>query len=169
MPRAVIFDWGNTLMRDFPEYSGPMAGWPRVELIAGVAEALDALPGGLIRCVASNAGASNVELMGRALERAGIRWHFQHLFTSTELGAAKPAPRFFTEVARRIGVPPGACIMVGDNYRNDICGARAAGMLTVWLRTDEAVGPGEPTAAHRVIGAMADLPRVIRELVGRGG
>jgi len=23
--KAIIFDWGDTVMRDFPEYQGPMA------------------------------------------------------------------------------------------------------------------------------------------------
>jgi putative hydrolase of the HAD superfamily len=29
--RCLLFDWGDTLMRVFPEYVGPMAAWPKVE------------------------------------------------------------------------------------------------------------------------------------------
>ncbi|MBW6469119.1 MAG: hypothetical protein K0B85_08190 [Coriobacteriia bacterium] len=28
---CVLFDWGDTLMVDCPEYSGPMRAWPHVE------------------------------------------------------------------------------------------------------------------------------------------
>jgi len=36
MIRALIFDWGDTVMRVFPEFSGPMAHWPRVEAVHGI-------------------------------------------------------------------------------------------------------------------------------------
>ncbi len=36
--RAILFDWGDTLMRVFPEYDGPMYAWPRVEAVEGTAE-----------------------------------------------------------------------------------------------------------------------------------
>ncbi|MDF1543365.1 MAG: hypothetical protein P1P71_09650 [Anaerosomatales bacterium] len=28
---CVLFDWGDMLMIDYPEYSGPMRTWPHVE------------------------------------------------------------------------------------------------------------------------------------------
>ena len=33
--KAFIFDWGDTVMCDFPEYPGPMVDWPRVEAWRG--------------------------------------------------------------------------------------------------------------------------------------
>ncbi|RPJ49817.1 MAG: GNAT family N-acetyltransferase, partial [Chloroflexi bacterium] len=42
---ALVFDWGNTLMRVFPEYSGPMASWPEVADVDGAVNALEALLG----------------------------------------------------------------------------------------------------------------------------
>ncbi|MDP5039553.1 MAG: hypothetical protein NWQ26_01620 [Paraglaciecola sp.] len=30
-----LFDWGNTLMVDNPNYSGPMCDWPRLDGLAG--------------------------------------------------------------------------------------------------------------------------------------
>jgi len=28
--RCVLFDWGDTLMVDYPEYDGPMVEWPEI-------------------------------------------------------------------------------------------------------------------------------------------
>jgi len=41
--RCALFDWGDTLMRDFPEFRGAMVTWPRIEVCAYVEDALGAL------------------------------------------------------------------------------------------------------------------------------
>jgi len=41
--KAIIFDWGDTVMCDFPEYTGPMAYWPKVEVVPGIEKALQQL------------------------------------------------------------------------------------------------------------------------------
>ena len=64
--KAIIFDWGDTLMYDYKEYSGAMVNWPHVQIISGVKETLDKLNEKYICCVASNAGDSDVELMEKA-------------------------------------------------------------------------------------------------------
>lgn len=173
--KVLIFDWGDTLMRDFPDMFGPMVSWPRVEVLPGVPEALEALSGTYMCVVASNAGASNAELMGQSLERVGIRRHFRHLFTSKELGAAKPDPRFFRGIAERVGVEREACVMVGNDLAKDIAGARQVGMRTVWLKPGApgggatsgaargAAAPAEP-AADTVIASMAELPGAVARL-----
>lgn len=54
----------------------------------------------------------------------------------------KPHPAPLLEAARRIGVPPDACVYVGDDHR-DILAGRAAGMQTV-------------AATYGYLGAVAD-------------
>ena len=134
---VIIFDWGDTLMRDYKEYSGAMVNWPHVERIQGVKEALDKLNKEYICCVASNAGDSNVELMGKALERVAIRKYFKYLFTSNELGYAKPSLEFFNEIVRKLNVEVSSCIMVGNDYSKDIVPAKQIGMSTI-LFSEEA-------------------------------
>lgn len=164
--RVIIFDWGDTLMRDLPGQEGPMAFWPTVELVPGVKEALAELDPGLVCCVASNAGVSDAALMGLALERGGIREYFTHLFTHRELGAAKPDVRFFAEAARRAGAAPEECVMVGNDLERDIRGARRAGMKTVWLAPEGDSGRRSdvPSQADVVITSMRELPQAIRRL-----
>lgn len=161
--QAVVFDWGDTLMRDFAGYDGPMVSWPVVEAMPGAADALADLAGRYTLCVASNAGASDSALMGQALERAGLRRGLTHLFTSKELGAAKPDPAFFRAICERIGLPPEACLMVGNDYRKDIAGAAAAGLRTVWLVSD-GPAPGAAGDAHGIIRSLDELPAAVERL-----
>lgn len=129
--KVVIFDWGDTVMRDFAEFPGPMVDWPRVEMIDGVEESLATISSHFTICLASNAGNSNAKLMGLALERVGIRDYFTHLFTSKELGYKKPDPNFFIEIASRLGVNPSECIMIGNDYEKDIVPSKMVGMKTI--------------------------------------
>jgi FMN phosphatase YigB (HAD superfamily) len=141
--KAVIFDWGDTVMRDFPEYKGPMAYWPIVEIIKGIDKTLEYLQNKLICCLASNAGDSDAELMGIALSRTNLRPYFQHLFTSHELGAKKPDPIFYSQLLRKLDLEPEQCIVVGNDYQKDIVPAKSIGMITIWFsqHTDAASVP----------------------------
>lgn len=170
MIKTVIFDWGDTLMRDYPEQAGPMVTWPHVEAVPGAEEALTALAAaGLRLAVASNAGASDADLMGQALARVGLRRFFAHLWTSKELGASKPAPEFFREAARRAGTVPSQCVMVGNDYAKDIIGAKAAGLHTVWLAAGSDHEMTAAPAADVIINDLRELAAAIRSLPCDGG
>lgn len=58
---------------------------------------------------------------------------------------AKPHPEPLREASRRIGVPPGDCVYVGDDLR-DVQAGRAAGMTTVAVAWGY-LGAGEPIAS----------------------
>lgn len=47
----------------------------------------------------------------------------------------KPAPSIFLHTAEKLGVKPEELYYVGDNPINDITGARNAGMVPVWIRS----------------------------------
>ena len=162
MLTAIIFDWGDTVMRNFPGASGPMAFWPRVEAVAGVAAAVEALSRSYVLAIGSNAGESDADLVRAALERVDLAHYFDHIFTSRDLGCAKPKEEFFRAVLKALDCRPDEAVMVGDSYEIDILGAHAAGLRTVWYnpygrRLRDSV-------ADREIRRMADLERVIAEL-----
>ena len=48
---------------------------------------------------------------------------------------SKPNPKYFTDIANKLGVDPNNCLMVGNNADEDILPAQAAGMST-FLLTD---------------------------------
>jgi HAD superfamily hydrolase (TIGR01509 family) len=162
--KAVVFDWGDTLMRVL-EFTGPMAYWPHVALVPGVAEALEQLARQVVLCVASNAGDSDAELMGLALARVGIREYLDYLLTSRELGANKPHPAFFRGVLRALAIEPGECVMVGNDYEKDIAPAKAVGMHTVWFVEAPVTGP--KSAADVVICSMADVVTAVAQVADR--
>jgi putative hydrolase of the HAD superfamily len=155
MIKAIIFDWGNTVMRDFPEIKGPMCFWDHVEYIPFVEENLKTLYEKYIMCIASNAGYSDASLMKEALKRVGAEKYFHHFFTSKDLGAEKPDKRFFDAITKKINITPAECVMIGDNYQKDICGAKAVGMSTIFF--NEKNESGDYTDADAVIVSMQEL------------
>lgn len=160
--RAVVFDWGDTLMRDFPGYSGPMAHWPRVRTLPGVHAALGRIPGHLTCCVATAAADSDAELLAAALARVRIRHHFRHLLTSRELRVQKPDPAFYREICRHLELSPGQVLMVGDSLEKDIRPAHEVGLRTIWItRSKPATLPAE---ADAVIASMRQLSRTLARM-----
>jgi putative hydrolase of the HAD superfamily len=132
---CVLFDWGDTLMRDFPEYRGPMAGWPAVELMPHAAEALsDLKSAGWSTALATNAQDSSESQIREALERGGISHLIDRVYCLGNTGAAKPDVLFFEHILNDLGLVPERLIMVGDDYGKDVRGALDAGLRAVWLR-----------------------------------
>ncbi|WP_320047744.1 HAD family hydrolase [uncultured Ilyobacter sp.] len=126
----IIFDWGDTLMRDYDD-SGPMAHWKNVDIIPGIREVLRELKKNYTLCVASNAGESDSELMKSALKRVGIDNFFSYFFTSKDLGFEKPDIRFFKAILKSGSFSASECLMVGNDYDNDIVNSKSIGMTTI--------------------------------------
>jgi HAD superfamily hydrolase (TIGR01662 family) len=161
MIKALIFDWGNTVMVDF-DLPGPMVSWSETAWIPGAEEALKILHEQYVCCIASNAGASNKDEMIAALKTVGADKYFHHFFHSGDIGYKKPDQRFFRKVCEEIGVLPGECVMIGDNYGKDIEGAKIFGMKTVFLDTSSK--PDVLPHADAVILHMGQLPEAIARL-----
>ena len=66
------------------------------------------------------------------LESLGLRNFFDGIFISDEIGFAKPDPRFFSYVLRKIGAKPADCMVIGDSLSSDIQGANNAGISCIW-------------------------------------
>ena len=137
--KAVIFDWGDTIMRDF-DLPGPMAEWDKVEWIPGAEEALKKLHDNFICIIATSANHSDTKSMIAALKRVGAEKYFHHFFSSKDLGYQKPDPSFFISITDKTGLHPEDCIMVGNFYEKDITGAKKAGMVTVFFNENKISG-----------------------------
>ncbi len=129
--KALIFDWGDTVMRDFPEYKSPMYTWEHVEYIPDVEQALKVLYNTYTMVIATNAGQSDTAAMIKALQRVAAEQYFHYFFSSKDLGVEKPDVRFFTNIASAIHLNPSECMMIGNLYEKDIIGAKDAGMKTI--------------------------------------
>lgn len=161
---ALVFDWGDTLMKVFPEYSGPMAEWPQVAEVDGVVEALEALLGRFTMVVATNAGDSTTELVWRALRRVGLAEYFKAVFTSKELGSRKPELPFFRHLESVLARAPYNLVMVGDGYRADILGAKAAGWKAIWYNPNHDAAPSLMPLHDAEIASLRDLPGAVHHL-----
>ena len=67
---------------------------------------------------------------------AGLEPQDFELYTTYEnIGYCKPNPEYYKELARRLGVSPEQCLMVGNDVTEDMGAAQKAGM-SVFLLTD---------------------------------
>ena len=63
---------------------------------------------------------------------------------SEEAGVAKPDPRIFAIALERLGADPAEAVMIGDSWVNDIAGAAAAGVRSIWFNRSDLAPPADP-------------------------
>ena len=96
------------------------------------------------------------------LERIGLQDLVGPVWTSEDLGVAKPDPRSFLRVCERLGVLPARTVYVGDSLAHDVTGATGAGLRAVFLdRFDEGPVEYDPRIA-----TLSRLPKALDQLVG---
>ena len=77
----------------------------------------------------------------RKLESLELLQLFDFIVSSEEAGAEKPDSTLFMMCCRKAGFPPEECLYVGDNLKNDVLGAEAAGLRAAWFCPDKAPIP----------------------------
>lgn len=82
---------------------------------------------------------------------------------SREFGDSKPSPRPFLGMCRLFDCPAEEMVYVGDSPVNDVCGARGAGLIPVWLRNRPVFAPYAAPAPY-AIDRMGELPAVIEQI-----
>lgn len=141
-PDAVLFDRDGTLVVDVP-YNGDPAN---VVALPGAREALERLrrEGIPLGVVSNQSGVARglltleqVEAVNRRVEELLGPLQAQVFCPhgpDEGCGCRKPAPGLIEEAARRIGVAPSSCAVVGD-IGSDVDAARAAGARGVLVPT----------------------------------
>ncbi|KAB2907093.1 MAG: HAD family hydrolase, partial [Kofleriaceae bacterium] len=82
------------------------------------------------------------------------------------LGAPKPDPAGLHEASRRLGIPVGEILFVGDHPRYDVVMARRAGAVSARVMTGEfAIRPDDPEASPDI--TIADVPSLVGRLIRR--
>ena len=131
--RCVLLDWGNTLIRDFPEFSGPMAAWPHVEAIPNVKNVLLELRAQWTLGLATNAVDSPETAIWETLDRVGLRSLLDKVYCSQNIGHSKPEPEFFDYIVKDLGLDRRRMVMVGDDFERDVLGANQSGIRSIWF------------------------------------
>lgn len=88
----------------------------------------------------------------------GIETLFDGVCLSSDYGCKKPDRRFFEVLLKEYDIPPESAIMVGNDGICDIQGGRAAGLSTLYIRSN--LSPEEPLPEADYILEGMDLRRV---------
>jgi phosphoglycolate phosphatase-like HAD superfamily hydrolase len=161
---TLIFDWGKTLMKVFPQYAGPMCDWPEAAAVDGVVEALERLLHHYPMVVATNATDSGAEQVWKSLHRVGLGEYFRAVFTTRELEAKKPEPAFFNHLESILALPAHQMVMVGDDFRVDVTGAKSVGWQAIWYNPDRQPATGLLPLHDAEVQDMRALPDAIQRL-----
>ena len=78
----------------------------------------------------------------------------------------KPHPEAFRALLDAVGVEPAQAVFVGDRLHDDVAGATALGMRTVWVRNDAV--PRADVEPDAVIDELAELVAVVDGWSQRG-
>jgi D-glycero-D-manno-heptose 1,7-bisphosphate phosphatase len=161
-PAAVLFDRDGTLVHDVP-YNGDPA---KVAPVAAARPALDRLrrAGIPVGVVSNQSGVARGLLTARDVDGVNARleelvgpigvWAWCPHGEADGCACRKPAPGLVLDAARRLGVDPADCAVVGD-IGADLGAARAAGAVGVLVPTP-ATRAEEVAAAELVATDLLD-------------
>jgi len=90
--KIYLFDWGDTLMVDFPDQKGKMCDWDEVQAVNGAHEILENLSREHLIYVATNAADSSENDIKLAFERVGLAQFLAGYFCKANLGLGKGSP-----------------------------------------------------------------------------
>ena len=133
MINVYLFDWGDTLMVDFPDVTGKMCDWDVVEAVSGAKKALAVLSETSQIYIATGAADSTELEIKRAFERVGLDEFISGYFCKANVGSSKGSPEFLASILRKLNVPAFNVAMVGDNFEKDMKPAIALGVQPFWF------------------------------------
>ena len=96
-----------------------------IQLFDDVLPALNALRGNYTMGLLSNGNTYP--------ERCGLEGFFQFVVFAQDYGIQKPDPRLFEIAIEQAECAKHQLLHVGDSFRNDIIGAKQAGVKSIWL------------------------------------
>ena len=123
-------------------------------LFDDAARLLDALDGGLPLALVTN-GASDTQRA--VLQALDLERRFDVIVISGEVGIAKPDPAAFRLVCEQLGTHPAQTWHVGDDLTTDVGGAKASGLVAVWVDRDRTGLASNAVEPDLTIGSLDDL------------
>lgn len=73
-----------------------------------------------------------IEVQDLKMTKANINQYFDHIILSEHIGKNKPHPDLFTYALQKAKADKDTSIMIGDNIKTDILGAKNSGIDQVW-------------------------------------
>ncbi len=161
-PQCILFDWGDTVMKNFPDFEGPMHLWPHVEPVPGIRTALRSLQPTSILALATNAADSEEDDIRKALDRCDLGEFFEVVFCFRKLGIRKPHKAFYGAVLEGLRLPAQSVFMVGDTFESDVLAANAVGIAAVWFNPSSEETHSGPL--HNTVRDLNSVPQALRAL-----
>lgn len=127
-----------------------------VELFDGAQQVLAQLSQQLPLAVLTNGNAD--------VRRLAIGEYFSHFHSSASANSSKPDAQIFYAALADAGVSPNQTVHIGDNWVDDIQGAAAIGMHTIWVNFDGAPVPDADANAHTpsaVVQHLLEIPAAL--------
>ncbi len=91
----------------------------------------------------------------RILQRLEIDGYFPLVVSSGEVGISKPDPGIFLVAIARVEILPEDAVYVGDQYENDVVGARNAGLFPLLIDRYDLLPPALDATRIR---SLAEVP-----------
>jgi len=154
MSQVYLFDWGDTLMVDFPEFSGKMCSWKKVEAVQGANLTLSKLSKNAQIYIATGALESTVDEIRSAFSQVDLDQYITGYFCKANLGVEKGNSIFFKTILEKLKLHPRDVTMVGDSLSRDIEPALKLGLNVVWFCKNE---PNSTNTNIQVISKLSEL------------
>ena len=145
-----LFDWGDTLMVDISNQTGPMCEWPKVCAVDGAKACLQRLSQRAQCHLATNAEDSTEAQIRLALKRVGLSEYVQHIFCSENLGVGKTDADYYPKITDKLNVNPEDITMVGDSLERDVHQALKAGVNAVWFNPNNGCAASDILAINKL-------------------
>jgi len=150
--RGITLDMPRDKARLYEIYDNLIRG--RLKPLPGAVEFVAACKArGLVVAVAS--GADRVKVLANLREIGLPESVFATVVDGNQVDRMKPAPDIFLEAGRRVGVPPGSCLVIEDAV-SGVAAARAAGMRC--LAITSSFSAAELAAADWLAPDLAHVP-----------
>lgn len=133
MIKVYLFDWGDTLMVDFPGVPGKMCNWDHVESIDGAKETLEYLSQRAKIYIATGASDSTENEIKDAFNRAGLDHYITGYFCKANIGLLKGSREFLLAIISSLKIAKESAAMVGDSFEKDILPSASIGIKSFWL------------------------------------
>ncbi len=95
------------------------------------------------------------------LERIGLAHYFERSLSARQVGALKPEPALFHKVIEGTGLEPQQVVYVGDDPALDVVGARAAGMVPVWINRERVAWQAEHGHQAHTVHTLDELATLL--------
>jgi len=142
-------------MVDFPQYSGKMYLWEKVEAVEGAVATLEKLAVEAELYIATGAAESTGKEIELAFRRVGLDQYISGYFCQQNVGVAKGSVTFLPSILKAPGKPRESVAVVGDSWEKDIEPAIAEGLKTFWLSSED------PGSKHPLVCRISSLPELI--------